>query len=147
VITLGLRYVKSGAKHRFTGVLLDSTDQSRAEPIEYVCVDGGNQAGQAHEAYDWIVTILSSHPVERVLLYEADWNAKSGDRNRPRLRLEGAVLAGAYSKLHRVDVKNGPQLGSLLGGTKAEALELGAAVGLAAAYTDAATAALAAAQS
>jgi hypothetical protein len=131
-----------------TTVIADSTRLTEAETFSHACDVGGDPASRGKELSHWIESILARRePIDAAVLYEQDFfaRAKLTNGTKARLRLEGATIAALSSGVSRVEVKDGPGLGALVGpGGKAGAMAEGAGLSLGADYNEAASAALAA---
>lgn len=120
----------NGQRRYLRGVIFDSATGT-VTTIEHLCDRGTNHAEQARALHAWLGAKLAGNPsIERVLLFEADHppRAQDTDAIRLRLRLEGAALAAALDAVPIVEIRNGREMGVLMGGTKDEALAAGAAL-------------------
>ena len=146
---LGIRVVSTG-KDRWlvTTVIADPTKLAGAETFSHACDAGSDPASRGKELTHWVESILARRePIDAAVLFEQDYfpRAKLTNGAKARLRLEGATIAALSSRVSRVEVKDGPGLGSLIGpGGKPGAMAEGAKLSLGADYNEAASAALAA---
>lgn len=147
MLTLGLRVMNSPRGRHVRGVFHDSTEPRDPTTIDHACDGSASPARQAKESSEWLSSELAGRiGVAAVLLFEADRSPRPSDTDstRNRLRIEGALLAAAATKVPIVEVRNGRELGSLLGVSKATALARGADLNVPSVFAEASAAAIAA---
>lgn len=147
MLTLGLRVMNSPRGRHVRGVIHDPSEPGNPLTIDHACDGSATPARQAKESSEWLSSELAGRiGVPAVLLFEADRSPRPSDTDssRNRLRIEGALLAAAAIRIPIVEVRNGRELGTLLGVSKAAALERGAALNVPSTFSEAGAAALAA---
>lgn len=146
VLALGLAVGTRGSKRAVRAVVLDTSNDSAIATIEHVVDPRHDEATQAREARDALLSALRAYDIGCAALLEADYNPKSRvvAGTKARLRIEGACLSACREVMPSVAVINGPALGRACGTTKDHAIATGKTIVTDAAYGEAAAAALAA---
>lgn len=146
MLVLGLTVGTRSGKRAVRAVVLDTSSDSIVATIEHVVDPRHDEATQAREARDALLSALRAHEVSAAVLLEADYNARSKvvAGTRARLRTEGACLSACREVVPSVVVLNGPALGRACGSTKDRAIDAGKILVADAILGEAAAAALAA---
>ncbi len=146
MLVLGLNVGTRNNKRAVRTVILDTSNDSVVATIEHIADARHDEAMQAREARDALLSALRARDVEAAVLLEADYNPRSRVTagTKARLRLEGACLSACREVVSSVVVMNGPALGRACGSNKDTAITVGKTLVTEAVYGDAAAAALAA---
>lgn len=146
MLVLGLAVGKRGTKRAVRSVVLDTLTDTVVGTIEHIVDPGHDDATQAREARDALLSALRAHDVTAGVMLEADYTPQNRvvAGTKTRLRIEGACLSACREVISQITVVNGPALGRACGTSKDAAVTAGKSLVAEAIYGEAAAAALAA---